>query len=329
MKRLIVGLFVGGCILVILLRWVDLHQLKESLCSVHVGFLIIGLGLKVIVMWIKSVRLAVAIRSVTSRPVRRAFSASMIGFAGNMLLPYRLGELGRVYVINKHNQIGRSMALYTLGITQLFDLLFLVGYFLVISVWVSNMLPTKYMIMCMFGVSILLTFVCLLIIQRKTQLLLKLLNPIRGMLPSSLEQRISSYVNLFFESLGIFSKRHIVNWVLMLTIVIWGIETISMYIMLSAFHIEATFLMAASLVIVRNMSFAFQITPGNVGIVQAVDVLLLSAFAVTKESALAYSIGAHSTTYLVVVSLGVIYFYRENIKLNLFRQAERVDNTVN
>ncbi len=329
MKRLIVGVLVGGCILVLLLRWVDLQEVGKALCDINVGFLVIGICLKVIVMWIKSIRLAATIRSATNIPVRRAFSASMIGFAGNILLPAKLGELVRAYVINKHNQIGRSMALYTVGITQLFDLLFIIGYFLIISIWVSNMLPTKQMLMCMLGVLILLTFVCLLIFQRRPQLLRTLLYPIRGKLPRVLEQRASSYGNLFTKSLGIFSKGKIVTWVLFLTFFIWSLETISVYIMLNAFNIKATFLMAATLVVVLSLSFAFQITPGNVGIVQAVSVFLLSTFEVTKESALAYSIGTQGTTYLVVLSFGIIYFYREHIKLDHLVQAEREDDKVN
>lgn len=51
----------------------------------------------------------------------RALSASLIGFAGNVLLPARLDELLRVGVIDKYNQIGRSVALTTIVLTQLFD----------------------------------------------------------------------------------------------------------------------------------------------------------------------------------------------------------------
>jgi uncharacterized membrane protein YbhN (UPF0104 family) len=93
--------------------------------------------------------------------------------------------------------------------------------------------------------------------------------------------------------------------------------------MLQAFHIQPSVLMAATVVVGLNLSFIFPITPGNVGVVQALGIFLLGTFGVTQESALAYSIGADGTTCLVVVSLGMAYFYCEKIHLNLFGQATR------
>jgi uncharacterized membrane protein YbhN (UPF0104 family) len=79
--------------------------------------------------------------------------------------------------------------------------------------------------------------------------------------------------------------------------------------------------MASILVVVLNLSFAFPITPGNVGITQGISVFLLGAFAVTKVSALAYSIGAQGATYLLIVSLGIICFYLEGMDLDVFRRT--------
>ena len=91
-KRAIAGVVVGIGILVVLLLRVDLRQLGAVLWGVHIGLLAVGLVIKVAVMWLKAARWAITIRAVTGRPVRHAFSASMIGFAGNVLLPARFGQ---------------------------------------------------------------------------------------------------------------------------------------------------------------------------------------------------------------------------------------------
>ena len=317
------GLVVAACLIALLLRQVDVRQLGMALLEVHVGFLAIGLAIQLAVMLIKSIRWDITIRGATGRPVRRAFTASMIGFAGNVLLPARLGELARVTVIDKHNQIGRPLALTTVGITQLFDLLILVGYFLVMSIWATILFTAHRWTVSLLGVVALLVLGSLVILERRSQSLRALLVPIRGKLPDALNRRVTRYADHFVKGLGVLSKGHMVGRVLLLTIAVWGLETVAVYFLLQAFHIKATLLIAAMLVVVLSLSFAFPITPGNVGITQALSVFLLGTFGVTPVSALAYSIGAQGSTYLLIVSLGMICLYREGMNLTLFRRMSR------
>src|SRR6266850_5692903 len=151
------GLAAVVCLFGLLLHRVDLQQLGTALLKVHTGLLAMGLATQLIVIWIKSIRWAIVIRGATGRPVYRALSASLIGFAGNVLLPARLGELLRVGVIDKHNQIGRSMALTTIVLTQLFDLLGLVGYFLLVSISATSLLATHRWEIGLLGILIILT----------------------------------------------------------------------------------------------------------------------------------------------------------------------------
>jgi len=318
-------MLVGVGILVMLLSRMDLQQLGVASRGVHVDLLIIGIGMKVVVMWIKSVRWAIAIRGAIGRPVSRAFSASMIGFAGNVLLPARLGELARVSVIDKHNRIGRPLALTTVGVIQLFDLLILVSYFFVISIWATSLFTAHRLAMSLLGVAILLTLGGLAILQQRSRPLRALLFPISGKLPGALSRLIARYTDLFMKGLGVLSKGSVVGWVLLLTIAVWVLETVAVYLMLQAFHIVTSPLMAAVVTVLLNLSFAFPITPGNVGIAQAVAVFLLGTFGVTQESALAFSVGSQGTTYLVIVSLGMLCFYREKMSLNLLGRAARED----
>jgi len=83
-KKTLIGLVVVVGLFALLLHRVDLQQLGRALLEVHIGFLTVGL-----------IRWAIAIRGATHRPVYGALSASIIGFAGNILLPARLGELLR------------------------------------------------------------------------------------------------------------------------------------------------------------------------------------------------------------------------------------------
>jgi uncharacterized protein (TIRG00374 family) len=322
-KKTAIGLIVVIGLFVLLLRRVDLQQFGTALLKVHIGFLVMALVPQLVIIWIKSIRWAMAIRGAIGRSVCRALTASIIGFAGNILLPARLGELLRVGVIDKHNQIGRSLALTTVGLTQLFDLLSLVVYFLLVSISATRLLAPHRWEIGLLGILIILTLGSLAVLQQKAKLLHAVLLPIQRRSPDALKRSITRYTELFVKGLSVLGKGHLLGGLLLLTIAVWGLETASTYWMLRAFHIEATLLMAALLVAGLNLSTVVPITPGNLGITQAVSVLLLDTFGVTPTSALAYSIGAQGATQLLIVGLGMVCLYREGMSLNLFRQRPR------
>ena len=145
------------------------------------------------------------------------------------------------------------------------------------------------------------------------------------MIPEALALRIAKHAELFSRGFVIMRHGGAIRRFLILTVAIWGLEAVAVYLMLLAFQIEAHLLMAVTLLVVVNLSFVFPISPGNVGVVQALSILVLATYGITQEAALAYSIGVQTISYLVIVCLGVVYFYRENMNLGLIRKLARED----
>jgi hypothetical protein len=221
-KKTVIGFAVVVGLFALLLHRVDLKQLGSTLLDVHIGFLAIGLIGQLVVIWIKSFRWAIAIHGATGRTVYRALSASIIGFAGNMLLPARLGELLRVSVIDKHNQIGWSVGLTTLGLTQLFDLLSLVGYFLLVSIWATSLVATHRWEIGLLGIVIIITLGTLVAAQHKSRLLQAVILPMHRKLPDALKRYLTRYAELFVQGLTVLGKRQLLVGILLLTISVWS-----------------------------------------------------------------------------------------------------------
>jgi uncharacterized protein (TIRG00374 family) len=312
---------IGVVVLVVLILYMDLQQLGPILWGAHIGLLVVSFSMKVVAMWLKSARWAFTLRVATGRPVRRAFSASMMGFAGNIILPARLGELIRASMMDKYNQTSLPLALTTIGITQLLDLLALAGYFLILSMWVTSLFMKYRIIVSLLGIGLVCALGGLIVLQLKAQSLRALVLPMSKKLPNTFNRLMTQYVALFLQGIGILSQRVAMGWALLLTIAVWGLETWATYLMLQGFHIRPTVLMAAVLMVVLNLSFVFPITPGNLGVAQAITVFLLSTFGVTQEAALAYSIGSESLAYLIIIGLGMVCFYQEKLQFNLFRHT--------
>ncbi len=59
------------------------------------------------------------------QPIMPIFSASAIGFMANMVLPLRVGEFARPYLVSRHTGIPLSTALATVVVERVLDLLVL------------------------------------------------------------------------------------------------------------------------------------------------------------------------------------------------------------
>jgi len=111
-----------------------------------------------------------------------------------------------------------------------------------------------------------------------------------GLLPEGLTRHIAEQAELFSRGFAVLRHAGAVRRFLELTMVIWSLETVAVYVMLLAFQIKTSFLIAATLLVVVNLSFVFPISPGNIGLVQALSILVLGTYGITKETALAFSL---------------------------------------
>src|SRR5207244_1938735 len=86
------------------------------------SWLVVAQGFGWLSVFIKGERWSLAIASgAATRPRRRLFAASVIGTAGNMLLPARLGDVLRALVLRKHNAVPTARGLLASWSAQAFD----------------------------------------------------------------------------------------------------------------------------------------------------------------------------------------------------------------
>jgi uncharacterized membrane protein YbhN (UPF0104 family) len=205
----------------------------------------------------------------------------------------------------------------------LFDLLALAGYSIVVSLWAANLFAPHLWNIIALGLLAALTLVILLVLKDRSGLVGKAFSPIGRRLPARFARPLTWYAGLFVKGLGVLGRGPLLSLVLLLTIAVWVTATLGTYFMRHAFHIDANLLITAILVVVLNLSFAFPLTPGNVGINQALSVFLLGTFGVPPVTALAYSISSQGARYLLIVSLGIVCFWREGLDFDLFRPTPK------
>lgn len=307
-KRLLLGLGLAALVLVWLASRLDRDAVWSALRDVRWELLLLAAVVQALGLRLKAERWIAAIAAGRGdRPHRRAFAATVIGNAGNLLFPARLGDVARALVLRRHNDVSASQALIAGWSVQIFDLVTLAVLVLLSG---SALLSTGAVAAAAVAGAGLLAILAL--VQRHPQRALRLEAAVlRGPRAAGLRERLERSR----EGLRFLGHGRSLAMALGLTLAIWLCDVASTVAALRAFGIPAGLAAAALLVAAAGVSFALPLTPGNVGVFQAVCVLVLVPFGVARERAFAFGLGAQAFSLALSVLWGLILLQREGLDL--------------
>lgn len=102
-------------------RMVDWGQMLEALSHMHAWYLLPCLALYVLSYVARAVRWHYLMRPVARVPFGALFSALLIGFLGNNLLPAHLGEVVRAVVLGRSQGVSKSATFATIVMERIWD----------------------------------------------------------------------------------------------------------------------------------------------------------------------------------------------------------------
>ena len=121
--KFFIGLLISVLGLWYALRQFDWYEFINALKNVNYWYLFAVVIVQFIAMWARSLRWKWLLLPIREFPTAKLFDATMIGYFGNMVLPLRMGEVLRAYVLSNNYNVSTSKILGTLVIDRLLDLL--------------------------------------------------------------------------------------------------------------------------------------------------------------------------------------------------------------
>ena len=247
------------------------------------------------------------------------FGVLMIGFATNNLLPARLGEFARAYLLRRRTGTRKTFLLASIFVERMFDGLVLVGVLAGLSLVVD--LPGWGREVELVAGALFLGVVALvaaLLTQGALvqQFLALALRP----LPDRLASWISAAFASFLSGLSTLRRPSVLAGAAGLSVLVWSLEWSSYFVLSGAFELGLTTAERAAatllLLAVVNLGIMLPAAPGYVGTFQVFAVAALTAFGVGREAALALAIVAHVMQYALVTAIGLAFFGREQVSLH-------------
>lgn len=299
-----VGLSVSGVLLYFTFRGMDLGAIAESMAAGNPIYIAVAGAGAIVVQVLRTLRWGLMLRPLARVEPTRLFAVTSVGFMFVVLLPARLGELARPYLLSQHSQVNFSAALATVVLERIVDSIFMLALFAV-SMSLMEFPPwiTRSILIVVLG---LLTVIGGLFVggsgfgQRIVQTIAVRLLPAR--LASSLDDLASTF---YTGMSAVRDVRHLTA-IFFMSFVIWSVVVLINWVVFRATGVELG-LVAALLVLVFTMlGIAMPAGPGFVGNYHFACLFALSFFNLSKEAAAAYAISLHAVSIGSVVLLGLL-----------------------
>lgn len=327
-KRLIPGAIISILLIAAILYFVDLRAMVDAIRNANYVYL--GIGLAIGFLWI-------TVRAVVWRTLLRnrasfsdVFWTVGEGYLLNNFLPFRLGEIGRAFLLSRKSGMTFMEILPTIVIERTMDL----GYSAVILLAALPFVvgaQGSERIGVFVGVVVLIGFFFLYILARSNKWALDLFHTLSARFPK-LQQLGGSFLESFFAGLSVLTDGWLFLRFLFWMTLNWGIAIVAYYFIIKAFFPEAEVSWAMLGLGAAAFGGAIPALPGAVGTFEGAFGGALTLLTGDESTSFAAAITARLYNYINSGVIGGIGLLREGQTLSgvyqqlmSFRNKQKTD----
>ncbi len=327
LKKLLLGIVIGTFFVYLSFRGIDLKGVTAGLKAANLSFIIPVLCLLVLMQILRSYRWGIIMKPIMEIDQLSLFSVTSVGFLAMVAIPARIGELARPYLISTKKDINMSSAVGTVLIERVFDgLTVLMAFFIVV---LFTPLPPWLIRGSLFFLFVVLVFLGLMVflILRKDASL-KVLAAIFKIFPGKWRLKLMELAGNLIDGFKIIPHRRSMCYLVFLSILIWVIDAMAIYILFFAFDLDLPLSAAFALMVIIILGIAIPTAPGFIGNWHFFCVLGLGLFGIHKTDALVYAIMLHFLSIGVVVVLGLAFLPFNKFSLSDIRRRFSMNRQV-
>lgn len=297
---------------------INYENLFNEFMNVDYSGLVLSTFLLIFSCLIRAYRWKILINPLEKISIKIIFSSTMIGYFGNGVLAFRLGELLKAYSISKNSKIDTAQAFGTVIIERFLDLLMVLLIFILVVPWFPFHNETIKLGIITFSIITLAVSIVLFLFLKINLSSVKLLK----------EESKSKILKLFFKIVeNIFNSFKIIQKtdnklkLIFYSVSLWSIYIIITKIILTSCDIRLTFPDTIILFIIGSLSLGIPALPGSAGTYDAsIKYGLMAIFFIESNKALSYAIISHSISYFPLVIIGALYFFSNTYSLKDLKQ---------
>lgn len=325
-RKFLAGIGISLFFLFLLFRKIEFAKLAAAFSEMEYRYLWPAILLTFVSYFFRAVRWRFLLLPLKRIPLPALFSATIIGYMANNLLPARLGEFVRAYVLADRERLPASSVFATLVLDRLFDG-FSVLLILLLTVFTLQLPPGMEKVqhgMVMGGYVTLAIYLAamafIVVLKARTVRTLHLVGVVLKPFPAKVSEKAIPLLGSFIEGLRLSPRPMDLAALVLSSALVWVTATWPIDLLLRAFGL--TLPVSASMFILVFLVFAVMVpaSPGYVGTYHFACVTALTAFNIQSEKALSIALVIHGVSFFPVIILGLYYLSKENLS---FRKIAR------
>jgi len=313
--RVAVGLAISVACLAALLTQIDLRLTWSALSRAQPAWLVLAVVVLLVTMGTKAYRWGLLYYPLRGLRLGNLTSALFIGYMVSALVPMRLGELVRAYLIGRKEPVTFTQSVGTILVEKVLDVLTILGFLAALGLLMPlpEQLADHGPKLAAVGIGGLAALFALAWLPRER--VLHVLARLQLYLPGSRHWNLVKLVGPFLEALAILRYWRLLPALAFWSVLNWGLSTLINYLVMVALGVPAPFSAAVFLMIFSNLTMVVPSAPGYVGVFHYVAVLALGAFGVDTNTAAGYALVLHATVYGTFIVVGLVCAWRGGYRL--------------
>jgi glycosyltransferase 2 family protein len=315
-----IGLIISIVFLYLALRGLHIDQVWGSLQTANYWWLIPGILVYFMGVWVRAWRWHYLLRPLKSIPTKKMFPIVTIGYMGNNIYPARAGEVLRAVVLKNHEGVPISASLATIFIERVFDGVVMLGFvFLNLpeltrlnsdSGFIGNIRSLSLWGAAAF-IGVLVIFLLAAAFPAASERIFE--KVFIRFIPMRFREKVMGVTRRFLSGLESLRSPREALMVFFTSVVIWLFETAKYWFVMHAFPFQVSFFALMLMNGIVNLATTLPSAPGYVGTFDAPGIALLTAYGVPGEIAAGYTLVLHVALWLPITALGAYYFAREGM----------------
>jgi uncharacterized protein (TIRG00374 family) len=310
--RVALGTLISVAFIILAVKDVPLNDVMQVLARANYAWLLLAVIAAVAQSWLRGARW-ILLYYPLQKGLRywQMFGITLIGQMLNIVVPWRVGELARIYLAGEIEKRSKVQTLATLGVEKIFDtlmqVLILLGIplFITLPDWLEQ--PREGFVVLAIGMFVT-ALVLLLLRGPLLRLLARIPLPGRG-------KSLDAHAQMALLSLDVFKRWDVHLELQALSVVIWSLGAAINYFALLALNLQLPVISAFLLLAVLQFGNIVPSSPGKVGVFQYLCILTLSLFGIDKSTGLTYGILLYLAAFGPPLVLGFLFSWRDGVSL--------------
>jgi len=306
-KRLLPGFVISAIVVALILYFVDLRVTFNAIKAANYGLLLFVFLFGIAWLLVRGLVWRTLLRNRAS--YRDVFLTLMEGYLLNTILPFRLGEIGRAFLLSRKSELKFVEILPTIIIERVTDLAFSAAIFVAAVPFIVGAAGADRIGFLIGGV-VVIGLVALYFLARNRQWALDAFHRFSKRWPV-IGATGGKFLEAFFSGLEVLTDPGLFTRFILLMTLNWGMAIIQYFLITRAFFPQATLVWGMFVLGAAAFGGAIPSLPGGVGTLEGAMAGAVTLLSGNQSTALAVALTSRALNLFYSVVFGLYGLSRE------------------